>query len=118
MDRDKALRKALSRIEAPLPHGFHNRVMDRIHREAALRDQRNDALSVVLAGMVSLFLIAAAVYLLAVYSGFTMPDLIPTVHLDFLSGPSVVYSATLAAIVVVLLLLDLLLRQIMGRANE
>lgn len=137
MNDDKAIRKALSQTEAKLPDDFHALMMKRIHQEIEYRNKRNFAAGVVLAGMVSLFLISGAVYLLAMYSDFSFTRLFsainfqfltrPSAALDFLAGPaadlylmtdpSLVYYACFALIVIVLLTIDLLLRQTMGRMN-
>lgn len=132
---DKALRIALSQSEAQLPDGFHARVMEKIHREAALRDKRNYLAGIVLAGVLSFILVSGAVFLLAIYSDFSFSRLFRPIDLQFLAGlseamramtssrlgfhllaaPSLVYYACFTSVVLVLLLLDLLIRQRMGR---
>jgi hypothetical protein len=127
MNEDKVLRKALSQTEAQLPDGFHARVMERIHQVAEYRDKRNYAAGIVLAAVVSLSLVSGAVYLLAMYSDFSFTRLFSAINFQFLTGPaadlylmtdpSLVYYACFALIVIVLLTIDLLLRQTMGRMN-
>lgn len=112
MKDDKALRKAMSQIEAPLPNGFHSRVMEKIYQEAEYVNKKSYVMGVVLASMVSLLLITGAVYLLAVYSEFSVLGSIPRINLHFLTGPTLVYYVCFASIVIVLLTLDLLIRQI------
>jgi hypothetical protein len=118
MNEDKVLRKALSQTEAQLPDGFHARVMERIHQVAEYRDKRNYAAGIVLAAVVSLSLVSGAVYLLGMYSDFSFTSLFSAINFQFLTGLSAAgYYACFALIVIVLLTIDLLLRQTMGRMN-
>lgn len=117
MKQDKALRKALQQNEAQLSYDFHNQVMKRIYLKAEHINKREFVMSIVLAGLGSMILMAGAVYVLSVYSNFSIRYLIPNINLNFLTNTSVVYSACFALIVFVLLTLDLLLRNIIGKAG-
>ncbi len=116
MKQDKALRKTLSQSEAQLPDGFHSRMMHAIHQEAERMSRRSYVRDVAMVAAVSFLLMAAAVYILTVYTQFSITCIIPRLDLDFLTKPSVVYYAYFASIVIVLLTLDLLFRKIMGRS--
>ncbi len=118
MKQDKALRKTLSQCEAQLPDGFHPRMMDAIHQEAERISRRSYVRGVAMAAAVSFLLMAAAVYLLAVYTQFNLAGIIPRLDMGLLTKPSAVYSAYFASIIIVLLTLDLLFRQAMGRSQR
>jgi hypothetical protein len=48
MKDDKALRKAMSQIEAQLPYGFHSRVMEKIYQEAEYGNNKSYVMGVLL----------------------------------------------------------------------
>ncbi len=118
MKPDSALRKVLNQHEAQLPHGFHNRMMEKIHQEAELKNRREYLAGIVFASVVTMVLMGGAAYLLSTYSNFNIRFLIPNLSHYFLASTTVVYSAYLSLIVMVLLALDLFLRQYLTRTEK
>jgi len=117
MNKDVALRKALSRRTDDLPEGFEQRVMDRVLLEAEKKSRREEVISLLVVSSVSLALLAGGFFVLKYFFSFNMLDLFSDVQFRMEYSPLLIHCVFIASIILILLGLDYKFRQIYRKAR-
>lgn len=113
MKQDKAIKKLISATKSEgLSYGFENKVMKAIYREAEKQTKRRFALNMALVSLVSLALVAAAVYVLHHFYSLSFSLKMPQLSMAGDNKTLVLFSLYIAALVLFLLGLDLYFRRL------
>lgn len=117
MNKDKALIRTLNRRSDELSGGFEERLMNRILQEAEKKSRRDYLLGLLLAGAVSLAMVAGAVFVFVYYFSFDLRDLFSGIRIRFEYSSLYTYCFYIAFLVLVLLGLDYKFRKIMKKTG-
>lgn len=115
MNKDKLIINALLQKQTELPFDFNAKLMRKIELEAIKSNQQKLFFSYMLAGFMSLILIAMAVYL--VYDKIAIStdwSFFRALYVDF-GSPIFIFSSFIAAIILFLLVIDTTLRSIRNK---
>jgi hypothetical protein len=116
MNRDKAIRKNLACKGAELPYGFDLRLMNRITKLAEKRSRQAYVLNLVTTSMVSVVLLAGSLYALYHYFSFNILHIFS--GFQFNVTPLLAWCGYISALMLLLLALDHMLRQRVGKSDS
>jgi hypothetical protein len=119
MKQDKAIIKALKSTESPvLSAGFNTGLMNQLYREVEKKKRRSYILSLCLLSMVSLCLIAMAVYLLEDYLSVDFSFHLPAFKISVESISGYGFSFYIAFLIGVLAGLDYYFRNALNKRKK
>ncbi|MDP4272173.1 MAG: hypothetical protein Q8909_18935 [Bacteroidota bacterium] len=119
MKRDKAIIKALDKFEAPpLSADFNTQLMKKISEAAAQKEKRAFIVNICIISVVSLGLVAMAIYLLRDYITSDIAFRMPVFHI--VSGPAshYLFFAYIAFLALLLLGLDYFFRHLREKKKD
>lgn len=108
---NSALKKVLDSQHDCLPHGFENRMMEQIFLNVEKKKRVNNIIGFGVASFVSVALIVGSIYLLHVYFSFSLNINFPSLSIYKENMGSIIFFTYIAALVLVLLFADMLIRK-------
>lgn len=111
MHTDKALRKVLAIHSETMPNGLESRMMTHILVSQVKKKRRAFIMGLTMVSFVSAVLIAGGYYILNAFFSFKIKFTLPAFSINIESWSSFFFCVYIAAIVLVLLVVDTLIRK-------